>query len=113
MPPGRYQYEYSACGMKVTNKVILPLGKVLRIQPCKTTKIIVKNFTLKEAPGTALILRLSGPVKYYFVITQPQEKFIVQQGVYEFTLNGCKTIIDSDTIMFNTSQYRWAIHCPP
>lgn len=114
MPTGSYRYEYTACGIKFTDKITIPSGKVLRILTCKTTKIIIKNYTLKEAPGTGLTLRLTGPVNYTFNLTQSQEKLSVQQGVYEYTLRGCAgKLNESGRLKFDTPQYRWSIHCPP
>jgi hypothetical protein len=113
MPAGRYAYQYTACGIQFSDHINLPSGKVFRILPCKTTKIIIKNYTLTEAPGTGLTLRLSGPVNYYFTITKPLEKFTVQQGAYEFTLRGCGKLIQSGSIKFDTAQYRWTLHCSP
>jgi len=112
MPPGRYEYKYTACGIQFAGKISLPSGKVMRILPCKTTKLNIKNFTLVEAPGSALTLRLTGPVNYYFVLTKPVEKLTVQQGTYEVLLRGCGTVIQEGEIKFDTSQFRWAVHCP-
>jgi hypothetical protein len=113
LPVGRYSYQYTACSIESSGKLDLPSGKALRIRPCKTTRIVIKNYTLTESPGTGLTLRLAGPVNYYFVLTQPSEKLTVQQGTYKYTLRGCGKLIGSDTIKFDTAQYRWSIHCLP
>jgi len=113
LPSGRYNYQYTACNIESSGKIDIPSGKAMRIRPCKTTRIMIKNYTLTESPGTGLTLRLTGPVNYYFVITQSSEKLTVQQGTYKFTLRGCGKLIDSDTITFDTAQYRWPIHCSP
>ena len=112
LPPGGYEYKYTSCGIQYSGKINLP-HSAMRIHPCKTTKLLIKNYTLTEAPGTALTLRLDGPIKYYFVLTQPQEKLTIQQGTYDYILRGCGKVIQSGKIKFNTAQYRWPIHCSP
>ena len=109
---GRYNYQYTACGINFTGTIDTTKRSVLRIAPCKTTKIIVKNYTIKESPGASLTLQLTGPTNYYFFITKPAEKLTVQQGIYKYTLRGCGGVIDSGLIELNTAQYRWTVHCP-
>ena len=113
LPIGRYDYRYTACGIQFSGKIDVQPMRVLRIAPCATTKLVIKNFTNQESPGSSLTLRLTGPVNYYFVITKPAENLTVQQGLYEFSLRGCGKVIDSGTIDLQTSRYKWSIHCPP
>ena len=95
---GRYNYKYTACGIQFSGKIDLRTTRILRIARCATTKLIIKNYTIQESPGSALTLRLTGPINYYFVLTKPIEKLTVQQGTYHLQVRGCGQLIGSDKI---------------
>ena len=109
---GRYNYKYTACGIQFSGKIDLRTTRILRIARCATTKLIIKNYTIKESPGSALTLRLTGPINYYFVLTKPIEKLTVQQGTYHLQVRGCGQLIADEIVKLELAQYRWNIHCP-
>jgi hypothetical protein len=102
---GKYKLEYKACG--ATKKKALTVQSNTKVQSvsCPVAKISVANNT-----GGNLIMSLTGPAKYQFVIPPGKTNIQVLVGKYKYYVNSpCG--VDAGEVVVKKGRYRWEWFC--